>query len=101
MKAIIDLVAKEFAVTPDQIMGRQRWQPLAMARQVAHVLSLEAQPYADPGHIARQFNRERTLLIHSRKAVANAEATDPRFKAKVGTLRIKLKKVLARKPSRA
>ena len=45
MKIVIQEVAKAFGVKEAQLMGNQRWYPLALARHVAMVLCLESHPF--------------------------------------------------------
>lgn len=92
MKKIVKAVAEEFGVTVDQIMSYERWQPLAVARQMAHLLVLQSTPYQPMEKVAKAFKRERTAMIHSRRFALNWLDTDPNVRAKFEKIKKKLKK---------
>lgn len=90
MKAICQEVAQEFGVTEDQLVGNQRWYPLALARQIAMVLCLESRPFASSHTIAIYFRRHRSMCSHAVKKVSFACDTNPQVKEVVDRLREKL-----------
>ena len=90
MPTPISLVGEAFGVSREQILGPQRWQPLAMARQIAMVLAMESQPYASMETLARQFRRDRTTLIHARNSVHDYCLTNPRIRVLVDEMREKV-----------
>lgn len=90
MPTPISLVEEAFGVSREQILGRQRWQPLAMARQIAMVLTMESQPYASMETLARQFRRDRTTLVYARSSVHDYCITNPRIRVLVDEMREKV-----------
>ena len=90
MPTPISLVEEAFGVSRDQILGPQRWQPLAMARQIAMVLTMESQPYASMETLARQFRRDRTTLIHARNSIHDYCLTNPKIRILVDEMREKV-----------
>lgn len=89
MKAITEDVAKVFGVTEAQILGRQRWQPLALARQVAMVIVLESLPFNTIQQVAAYFRRDRTALTHARTAILNQVTYDKKLARLIEILRKK------------
>jgi chromosomal replication initiation ATPase DnaA len=89
MKAITEDVAKVFGVTEAQILGPQRWQPLALARQVAMVITLESLPFNTQQQVSAYFRRHRTALVHARTAVLDQISYDQKLAKLVEILRKK------------
>lgn len=90
MKVVTQEVARAFNVTEAQLMGNQRWYPLAFARQVAMVLCLESHPFTSSFTVAKRFRRHRSMCSHAIKKVANACETNPKLRRVVDDLRKKL-----------
>ena len=90
MKTVIKEVAKAFNVKEAQLMGDQRWHPLALARHVAMVLCLESHPFSSSYMVARYFRRHRSMCSHAVKKVNAACDTNPQVKRTVDRLREKL-----------
>jgi chromosomal replication initiation ATPase DnaA len=90
MKIVIQEVAKVFGVTEGQLMGNQRWYPLALARHVAMVLCLESHPFASSIVVARYFRRHRSMCVHAVRKVDEACQTNPKVRVVVENLREKL-----------
>lgn len=90
MKAICQEVAREFGVTEAQLVGNQRWYPLALARQIAMVLCLESHPFSSSYMVARHFRRHRSMCSHAVRKVNNACDTNPKVEEVVRRLRKKL-----------
>lgn len=90
MKIICQEVAREFNVTEAQLVGNQRWYPLALARQIAMVLCLESHPFACAYTVSRYFKRHRSMCSHAVKKVNHACDTNPQVEEVVRKLRKKL-----------
>lgn len=90
MKSVCQEVAREFGVTEAQLVGNQRWYPLALARQIAMVLCLESHPFASSYMVARHFRRHRSMCSHAVRKVNYACETNPQVKRVVDRLREKL-----------
>lgn len=90
MKAVCQEVAREFGVTEAQLVGNQRWYPLALARQIAMVLCLESHPFASAHKVSRYFRRHRSMCSHAVRKVNAACDTNPQVKRVVDRLREKL-----------
>lgn len=90
MKAICQEVAREFGVTEAQLVGNQRWYPLALARQIAMVLCLESHPFACAHTVSRHFRRHRSMCSHAVRKVNAACDTNPQVEEVVRKLRKKL-----------
>ena len=83
-----------YGMTKIQLLGVQRWQPLAMFRQILHALAAEMHPNVSMAELAKDFNRHRTAIIFSRDSVKEWCETDRMMKARVDDLRRKLKIVV-------
>lgn len=90
MKTVVKEVAKAFGVKEAQLMGNQRWYPLAFARHVAMVLCLESHPFASSIVVARYFRRHRSMCAHAVRKVNAACETNPKIRRVVDNLREKL-----------
>ena len=97
MKRVIREVAKAFKITEGQLMGDQKWHPLALARHVAMVLCLESYPLESTKIVAKRFRRTRSMCSHAIIKVNNACETNPKVKRTVNSLRKKLFPRLDRK----
>lgn len=94
MKEITQEVARIFGVTEELILGRQRWQPLATARQVAMLIALESLPFGTMQQVAMYFKRDRTSLVHARFTALDVVSYDPKLAKVVEVLRKKYVKTL-------
>ena len=94
MREITQEVARLFGVTEELILGRQRWQPLATARQVAMLITLESLPFGTMQQVAMYFGKHRTALIHARSTILNVMSYDPKLAKVVEVLRKKYVKTL-------
>lgn len=90
MKIVIKEVAKAFGVKEAQLMGDQRWHPLALARHVAMVLCLESHPFTSTIVVSRYFRRHRSMCVHAVRKVNEACETNPKVRRVVDDLREKL-----------
>jgi len=94
VKSIIQDVALVFGLTEEQILGRQRWQPLATARQVAMMIALESQPFGRMKQVSSHFFKHRTTMIYSRKTILAIMTYDQNLASVVDILRKKYVKGL-------
>jgi chromosomal replication initiator protein len=79
-------VSEYYVLAPEVLMGRQRTQEIARARQVAMYF---AKIYTDFSlkSIGTYFNRDHSTVIHAIQAVENLIESDKRFKADIDTLK--------------
>lgn len=89
MRAIAQDAGLIFAVTEEQILSRQRWQPLSTARQLTMLISLESLPFATMGQLARFFKKDRTALIHGRNTILDVITYDKNLRKVVDVFREK------------
>jgi chromosomal replication initiation ATPase DnaA len=101
MIVVIREVARSFGVTEDQLLGNQRWHPLATARHVAMALCLEFYPMESTISVARYFRRHRSMCVHAIKKVDAIYHTNAEVYFIVGNLRARLRKKIDRKQRRA
>lgn len=101
MKEITREVAQSFGVTEEQILGPQRWRPLATARHLAMMISVESQPKTPIAVIAKYFNKDHSTLIHARKTILRYSATEAKLKRLLDFFRKKyVKDLTPRVPGR-
>jgi chromosomal replication initiation ATPase DnaA len=80
------VVAESFGFPPEMFESRDRSEPLATARRVAMSLSRELTG-ATFEAIGSAFARDANTAIYAQQTVADQCGLDPRFAARVGTLR--------------
>lgn len=89
---IVNAVSEQTGISRKQIMGRDRSEVIARARQIAMVLALEDEPGRTLLTVGRMFNRDHGTVIHAKRQISFMEQTDARFALTLSTLRKKLKK---------
>jgi|SRR6516162_10273830 chromosomal replication initiator protein len=87
-KLIVDIVAKHFGLTRQELLGRRRLPRIVLARHVAQLLTLEMVPHASLKGVGRWFGgRDHTTVLHAREAMRRKIAVDRRFAKQVEDLR--------------
>jgi len=79
-EGIVRGVAEVYRVTPKEILGRSRFEPIAEARQVAMVITWKSLS-SNKGALSltgRLFKRHHGTVIHAKSAVERRVLSDPR-----------------------
>lgn len=79
LERITRVVAQELEVPYEQIMSRNRTQPVADARFLAMFLCCEQFPWMEQAKVAEYFKRHRTDVHHARRLVKDRCECDVRF----------------------
>ena len=79
-EGIVRLVCDVYRVTPEQLLGRNRWQPLGEARQVA--MTIVRKRGASFHEAGRMFDRDHGTILHACRNIANRVETDRHTKAR-------------------
>ena len=83
---IIEVVARHYSVTPEDITGKKRSQDIALPRQVAMYICRKMTALSTPS-IGRAFgNRDHTTVLHNCDKVAETMEADFAFRKKVEEL---------------
>lgn len=77
-RAIKAAVVRAYDISPRDIEERTRQMPLPEARQVAYWLARKI-ALRKQSHIAREFRRDHTTIIHGVRAVEKRRREDPEF----------------------
>jgi chromosomal replication initiation ATPase DnaA len=75
-EGIIRGVAEVYRVTPEEILGRSRFEPIAEARQVAMVITWRSLNGAW-SKTGRLFKRHHGTVMHAKSAVERRVMSDP------------------------
>jgi chromosomal replication initiator protein len=79
-EGIVRIVCDVYRVTPKLLLGRERWQPLVEARQIAMVIVRNrGMTYQRTG---KMFDRDHGTIIHACRNIANRIETDRHAKAR-------------------
>lgn len=80
----ICVAAKEFGVTPDDLLGRSRQKPFTMPRMIAMYATrmVTGEKYSLP-FIGAQFDRDHTTVIHAIRTVKAKRANEFLFRHRV------------------
>jgi chromosomal replication initiator protein len=86
-KLIVDIVAKQFGLTPGQLLGRRHLPHIVLARHIAMLLCLEELQGASLKQVGRWFGRHHTTVLHARDVMCRKIAADCAFAKEVEELR--------------
>jgi chromosomal replication initiator protein len=86
---ILDATALEFELDSNELKGKSKRRPIALARQVAMYLSRELTEYT-PEQIGTAFDRDRTTVNHAVKQIDAALKDDQVVRSSVNNLRRRL-----------
>lgn len=84
--SIIKLVAAEFLIDSERVLGDCRESSLVTARHVAIYLLQKKHPTLSVVSIADLFRRDHSSISYANKAVNNRMDTEPAFKARIEKL---------------
>jgi chromosomal replication initiation ATPase DnaA len=82
---VVDLVAAEFTVPRDLIMGVTRQADAVLARHAAMALAQRCLAYSLP-RIGRLLHRDHTTVLHGVRRIARLAAEDAAFAARLDRL---------------
>jgi hypothetical protein len=89
VRAIIDVVARHYAIRVSELIGRNRATKLVHARQIAMYLAHELTD-ASLVYIGRQINRDHTTVYHGFRRVEAKRADIPELPALIEAVRAAL-----------
>ncbi len=98
IREIQGIVAAHYHLTVAHLVGRQRDQHTAFARQVAMALCRELVPQSMVV-IAAAFGRDHGMVVYARRAIADWRSLKPRYEAEYGHLRAACLAALALLPA--
>ena len=84
-ETIVQAVCQEFGASREELLGRRRHLPLAVARQMAMALMRQLSVLSSP-EIGTLFYRDHGTVLHAVHSVEDAVQTDPRFAAAWGRI---------------
>ena len=87
---VVSVVANQFGVGEDQLLGRSRRQEIALARQVAMYLMREETGASLPQIGETLGGRDHTTIMHGCAKIAGLHETDESLRRMMGALRAKL-----------
>ena len=76
VKRIMQIVAKRYDITVNDIVANRRTDSLVRARHVAMTVAVRATPLSLP-QIGRCFNRDHTTILHARDKIEQQAQDDP------------------------
>jgi chromosomal replication initiator protein len=80
---VVDIVARAFNLTRDQLLGRDRSQNVALPRQIAMYLIREASNASLPQIGQALGGRDHTTVMYAIEKIADKVQTDPQFQMQV------------------
>ena len=91
MQEVVEAVAEQFAVPPEDILGAGRNKEIALARHVAFYLARELMPEMNLAHIGAAFGgRDHATVVYACQKVKTLMGVDTDLKALIGQLKRRL-----------